>query len=205
MKTSATSDGYGEPRTRNIPAPYLAQTIWEMDVQNADTAFVPVLFWKDRHVVTYIIERDADVEADIEVMRMEAAGFLERLKRDDPPPIDWSPATARALKAIHPDIEMGSAQIPLGMAKRYRRALIGKELAKHRLGQVQNEIRNRMGGAKYAIVKDKQGVEHRVLSRTQSHRDVIDSGRLRQAEPKIAKEYTKSIPIDSLYPGSWAK
>jgi putative phage-type endonuclease len=205
IKTSATMDEWGEPRTRSIPAPYLAQTIWEMDVQGADTAWVPVLFWKDRHVVTYIIERDEDIEADIEVMRIEAAGFLDRLKRDDPPPIDWSPATARALKAIHPDIDDDrSVKIPLGMARRYRKARIAKAIAKQRLGQVENEIRGRMGSAKYAVV-DFGGKEHRVMSRTQFPKETIDVGRLRQTRPEIAKEYTRTTTVDQIYPGSWVK
>jgi putative phage-type endonuclease len=204
IKTSATYDEWGEPGTRNIPAPYLAQTIWEMDVQDAQTAFVPVLFWATRHVVTYVIERDNDIEADIDVMRVEAAGFLDRLRRDDPPPIDWSPATTRALKAIHPDIADTSVSIPLGLARRYRRARLAKAAAKQRLGQVENEIRGRMGGAKYAVVKS-MGAEHRVLSRSQFPRDTIDVNRLRQVHPKIAKEMTQTATVDTIHPGSWAK
>jgi putative phage-type endonuclease len=204
IKTSATTDEWGEPGSRDMPAHYLAQVIWEMDVADSETAWVPVMFPPHR-VVTYIVRRDADVQQDIELMREKAQEFRERLQRDDPPPIDWTEATARALKAIHPDIREGSVRIPIGLAKKYRRARISRETSKRRLKLIENQIRGRMINAAYAVAVDAQGVEHKVLTRRQYSRETINSGLLRQAHPDIAKEVTRSVIVDALYPGGGYK
>jgi putative phage-type endonuclease len=204
IKTSATRDGYGDPRSPDIPVHYRAQVLQEMDVAGADTAYVPVLFMAEWKIVTYVIERDGDAQADIDYMREAAEEFLDRVARDDPPPIDWTPATTRALKTLHPGFEEQSVRIPKNLALRYRRAQEAMEVAKHRLGQASNEVLARMGDCRWAVVTD-GGTEYKVVTRSRYDRTTLSSEYIRDRHPDVAKAAEKKTPVDMLRAGPWAK
>lgn len=206
IKTWATRDGWGEERTADIPVHIRAQCLYEMDVRGADTVWVPVLFMQDWVVATYIIERTDAVNEDIAIMRHEAAAFLDRLDRDDPPPVDWLPATTDALKTLHPVLITGPPAVPnKKLANRYKAALRAKERATQRLELAKNEMRASMGAAAYAALIDKDGKEHKVCGRSQYEMETIDSKLLRKRYPAIAKEVTRKTPIDKLVAGGWTK
>jgi putative phage-type endonuclease len=203
IKSSATEEGWGEPGTGQIPVHYRAQCLQEMDVADAHAVWVPVLF-PPHKVVTYVILRTQDVEEDIQLLREAGEEFIMRLMNDDPPPIDWTSATAAALRTLHPVKPSTTAEIPKFLAKRYRRAQLAKSVSKQRLKQVENEIRGRIGGADRAVVKV-AGRDMTVLTRRVSHPERVDIGLLRQQRPEIAKEFTKTGTVDALYPGKYAK
>jgi putative phage-type endonuclease len=207
IKTSATKEGYGEQGTPDIPVHYRAQALYELDVAEAGTVLVPVLFMQEWKVVTYVIERNADVDADLAFMRKRAEEFLDRIASDDPPPIDWTASTAKALKTLHPQPREDLTYVAgKGMRERYRAARMALAKAEKRMGQASNELLAAMGDAKYAVFTDPEtGREVKVATRVQYSRHDIDRKALRAKKPQIAKQFETETPVDFLTPGGWAR
>lgn len=202
IKTSATREGWGEPYTDVIPVQYRAQALWEMDVQNADRIWVPCLFMQQWECFTYILERNDQAQADIEYMRAEAELFLDRLARNDPPEVDWKPATTKALARLYSGALEADIPITRKLARRYLSAHAAKERAEQRLGKAANEIRQAIGNGRAAVVEE-DGVIRTVASRRRSSPKRIDVKRLRRERPDIAREFEVESPVDALYPGIW--
>lgn len=204
IKTAISRDGWGDAYTADIPAHYRAQVMWEMDVQQAETAFVPCLFLPTWELVTYQIDRTPEVEEDLDFMRYEAQRFLDRLERDDPPEVDWTPATTDALKHLYqwmdPELDI---PVTKKLARRYAAARRGKEQAEERLGKVANEIRQAIGPGRRAVITDADGRTRTVATRSRYDQGRIDVTRLRRERPDIAKEYETNSTVDKLSPGKW--
>src|SRR5215469_3051978 len=203
-KTSINSEGWGEPGSPDVPVHYRAQTLYEMDVRGASTGFVPVLFMTDWKFATYVIEMDEDSRADVEVMRAEAEAFMRRLEDDDPPPVDWTPATTRALKSLHTDAPEGEVRINAELAKRYRAARRANTRSERRLALAVNEILATAGGAR-TITAHTGGRDVKVATRTKFPRGFIDAAVLREEHFDIAKVVTRHTNVTALYLGKWVK
>lgn len=212
IKTSALTprysdpgpDEWGEPGTDQIPAPYRAQCLAEMDTWGAELVIVPVLFMLSWKVEVYYLKRDRDAEGDIRLIREECEAFMQRIADQDPPPVDWTPATARALRTINPIVPGTRARIPRELADRYKAARLARDRADQRLGLAVNQMMERSEGAAsfYAVV---DGQEVPVATRRKFTRHGIDGEKLRREHPAIAKDCEKVSPVDSLWAGSWAK
>lgn len=205
IKTSATKEGYGEPGTASIPVHYRAQALWELDIADARTVLVPVLFMQEWQVKTYIIDRDDDVEADLKFMRAEAEMFLDRVVNREPPPIDWMPATTAALKTLHSPVEEVTVVLDRELADRYREARRATKAAEIQMGLATNLVMAAMGKAKYGVTVDDNGREAKVATRAQFPRTDLDQKGLRAQRPDVAKEFERTRPQDSLFPGTWSK
>lgn len=160
-KTAASYDGWGDDGSDVIPVHYLCQVLWQMDVMGVQTGYVACLFLHSRKLRVYELTMDAAAYADLKIMRDTAQCFLDDLRDSNPPPVDWMPATTQALKHLHPDLEDREQVIPARMARAYR-AACGRhksaEMAKRRL---ENQIRERLGDARYATTRDGQRVARR--------------------------------------------
>jgi hypothetical protein len=152
----------------------------------------------------YEIYRDAAAELDIKRLRDAGLEFIDRLGHDDPPPIDWTPSTARAIRSLYPDISDQEVRVSAKLARRYRKAQAQADRAKMALALASNELMAAMGEGKYAVAKI-DGQQVRIATRTQYPRKSIDSKSLRAKLPKTADRFTKTTPVDALYPGTWAK
>lgn len=208
IKTSATYEGWGEPGTDEIPVQYRAQCLWEMDVYEADEVIVPCLFVHDWKLRNYRVVRNRDAQADILCMRAAGEEFMERLAVNDPPEVDWRPATTKALKTLHSGEPVGTAVIPVHLARRYSKARRSKSLADRRLAQATNEILALAGDARYIVTGPQahpRDRDQKVATRTRSPRRSTDAELLRKKYPAIAKEVERSTDVTVLYPGSWAK
>lgn len=208
IKTSATFEGWGEPGTHVIPPEYRPQGLWEMDVWDADEIIVPCLFMGPWKVRVYRIVRDAAADRFIRYMREAAQEFLQRIADDDPPPIDWTPATTRALRAIYKDEPEGETEISAALAKRYRQARRAVRKAERQMGQVTNEILAEAGDAKVIRFKDHAGSPNRgkkIATRLKYKRHGVNADMLREQFPDIAKMVETETEVQTLYPGSWAQ
>ena len=194
---------WGEPYTSQIPIQYRAQVLWEMDVQEAERAWVPCLFMQEWKVVTYLVERDGDAERDMEFMRAAAEEFRRRLRDNDPPDVDFTPATTEALKAVYkymdPDLDV---PVTRKLARRYLSARKAVEREERRRDQALNELRRAIGPGRRAVIED-AGRTHTVVTRSQYPAEYIDVKRLRREQPDIARQYTKKVPVDKMIPGRW--
>jgi predicted phage-related endonuclease len=131
VKTAARADEWGTPGTDEIPVHYLTQVYWQLAMTRAaERAYVAVLKGPGLELAEYVVERDAEIEADL-IDRCRA--FYESLSADDPPPLDSSVATIETLRALHPDIDRGqSVSVSPEIAREYAAAVEGAKRAAER-------------------------------------------------------------------------
>jgi putative phage-type endonuclease len=194
---------WGEPGTAEIPAYIAAQAYWQMAVWGGDTVYVPMKNMGTWKTELYVVHRTSEVQDDIEFIVSRAAKFLDRIERDDPPPIDWTPETARALRTLHP-LEGGTAyQCTLAEAKRLKAAKQRAEAAKQRYRLLQNKLAAKAAGAQKIVIPDpeRDGETVTVMARRQYGAKTFEKARLQQENPDLAARYTKTSPVDAWWPG----
>ena len=150
-KTAARDDGWGIAGTGDIPEGYAAQVQWQMGCSGAQVAYVPMLGPR-------LEFREYRVEFDDELfawLTYEARAFWESLLRDTPPDLDTSTATLSCLKRMHPDIDAGErAVITKRDARAYAAARAACDRAEKRRRAAEIPIRDAMGRAQYAALRD---------------------------------------------------
>lgn len=144
-KTDAGYDGWGDDGSDEIPVHYRCQVLWQMDVMGVSAGFVACLFLQSRQLRVYEITMDADAKHDLDVMHINAEWFRGRLAAQEPPDVDWRPATTDALKKLHPSLEDQEAIVPATLGSRYRAACKSLDKAKKRKALTENLIRARLG------------------------------------------------------------
>lgn len=203
LKTDATGDGYN-PAAGVVPLHYYAQGLWQMDVWQARQVTFPVLLIMPWRLIWVTIYRTEEAEADLEVMRHQAVIMLDRVANEDPPDIDWKPATSRALRFVSSDLEPVSVRVPASLARRRAAVLAAKQRVKERAGLVDNELLARMGTAKWAHAIDPAtGEKVRVVSRSQYDHTSYDAEALRNDWPAAAAATERKTPVDKFSGGSW--
>lgn len=184
------SDDWGEPGSATIPVHYRVQVLIEMAVGDYSVAWVPVMD-NNHKVITYEVPRDAEAEADIAYLISAGEEFLDRLATGRVPEVDWTPATAKALKRLHPVLEDREVEIPITLARRYKRALAAEKAAAQRKALAVNQIMARMAGAKYAVVAGLTGPKGQPVKL--ATRSMYD-----QAETIV-----RAHPVDKITPSRW--
>lgn len=101
-KFAPYGEGWGEPGTDEIPAPYLLQTRWYSNVFGDLPVYVAALVGGSFN--EWRVEQDAD---DIAVMLREGRAFLDSVESGERPDIDDHEETYRAVRELHPDIDPG--------------------------------------------------------------------------------------------------
>ena len=185
-------DGWGDDGTDDIPADYMAQALWQCDVMGVDECWVAAY---TRHEMRcYTIRATAEgADVDLELMRKLA---LEFLTSDEPPPLDSHPATLRAVKQLHPDVEDREELIPDWVGVDYRAACADLKRAEERKRQAEVVLRERLGNARYGV----DDIGQRIVTRTVYETRRIDGKRLRADHPDLAAQYTTTSTVDKLIP-----
>lgn len=201
---------WGEPGSDHIPVWYRAQVLYEMDVWGAGRAYVPCLFMNEWQMAVYRIERDNQAERDIKLLREAAEGFLQRIAEGNPPPIDWTASTTRAIRSRHKAEPAGVHVISPALGRRYRAARRAMAKASQALGQATNEILAEAGDAKYIELPGSERVSPedrgvKVATRVRYKRHSTDLKALAERYPRIAKRLERETDVETLYPGTWAK
>jgi YqaJ-like viral recombinase domain len=197
---------WGEPGTAQVPDHILAQAYWQMAVWDADVLILPAKFMLSWDTVIYMITRTAKAEADIQWMIGRGEEFLDRLARSDPPPVDWTEDTYKALKTLHPMRPDVTAEIGPGLARRYQRAWQRLEREEQRYGLVRNLVAAQMGDANRAVHTDADGVTHTVMTRSTGTEKRVSVKLVRARYPQIAAECEVESDTDKLIPGrSWVR
>jgi putative phage-type endonuclease len=219
IKTSIANDfaegsyRWGEPYTDEVPVHYKAQAYWQMAIWGSDRILLPVQFMLPWKTVLYVINRTPDAEQDIAFMVREAAKFLDRLDSNEPPPIDWTPASTQALLTLNPLQEGAVYRATKRDATRLRAAYQRFKATERRYNQLRNELAAKAGGAERIVVpdpvkhdKDGNPVDVNVLYRSAYSMTTIDDGRFRTEEPDVAKRFERVTEVDSWRPGQrWMK
>jgi len=199
---------WGEEYTDQVPVWYKAQTLWQMQIWGADRVFVPVKFMGSWKTSLYIVNRTDEAQADIEFMVKMAAEFMDRLDRNDPPDLDWYPATMDALKFLNPLQEGTAYRATLTEAKQLRAAYLRMKAAEERYRLLQNRLAAKAGGAQKIVVPDPErtdGDGHpkdvAVMSRSRYEHPSYDLDRLRAEHPVVASQLERKTPVDKWSPG----
>lgn len=164
-KTAASYDGWGPDGSDEIPVHYRCQVLWQCDVTGVDSWFLACLFTHSRALRIYEGVIGSQAEADLEVMRGAAREFLDRIRWDNPPDVDWRPQTSAALKHLHPSLEDRDAIIPRALARQYKAACRAYKAAEQRKKAAENRIRDRIGPASRARTDDQHGPGEVIASR----------------------------------------
>lgn len=145
-KFSMFGDGWGEPRTDEIPVHIRAQALWYCDVLGLDRADLAVLVGGcdyREYVVTY----DA---AEAEQLRDAAVEFLATIARNERPDIDEHSATYQAIKEMHPDIDPVDVDLDDVIARRFILAKAAEKQAKATAQHACSLVADAMGNAQKA-------------------------------------------------------
>jgi putative phage-type endonuclease len=156
-KIDGGSDEWGDDGSDEIPVHYRCQVLWQMDVMGVGTAFVACLLWNRRQVRVYELAMDDAARADLKLMREEARCFLDRIDLQDPPDVDWRPATATALKHLHPSVEDRDVPISTQLATRYMAACRNLKTAEQKKARYENQIREQIGDGRRAVDPGRRG------------------------------------------------
>jgi putative phage-type endonuclease len=197
FKTASDMSEWGEPGTDEIPVHYRAQVLWQMDVMGVSRAYVAVLDIPRWEVREYVIEHEDEqthdelgylgcpVCVDQHMMREAALEFLGRIERQEPPDVDWRPATAYALKQLHPSVEEIDAVIPRRLAVNYRAASRNFKHWEERKKLYEARIREAIGPAHRALTVDGQVIARRdVYEVSESVRRAYTVDKLVPVKPK---------------------
>jgi putative phage-type endonuclease len=199
-KTASDMSDWGEQGTDEIPVHYRCQVLWQMGVLGISRAYVAVLDVPRWEVREYVIEHDPRCETTSELadcaactdqymMRAEGEAFLKRLETGDTPDVDWRPATAYALKQLHPSVEDIDATIPYRLAVNYRAASRNVKHWEERKKLYEARIREAIGPAHRALTVDGQVIARRdVYEVRESVRRACTVDKLVPVKPKKAKD-----------------
>jgi putative phage-type endonuclease len=182
-KTDGGFDGWGEDGSDEVPVHYRCQLLWQMDVMGVGTGYLPCLFMNRRQLRVYELQMDSQAKQDLELMRAEAQNFLWRIADNDPPGVDWRPATTGALKHLHPDVQDVDVPISSQLAGRYMAACRNLKAAERKRDKYANQIRAVLGSCHRAFDPGRNG---QVIAR----RDVYD----------VKPYQVKGFHVDKLVP-----
>ncbi len=200
IKTTHSWDGWGEPGTDQIPVYYRAQVQQEMAVMGAARCSVPVLAGGNSYR-EYFVDYD---QADVDAIVTAGAAFMARLAGDDPPDIDGSAATTKAIKALHPDLIDEPVTVPLDLADQYsvRKALLDD--AKAAYDEVSNRMLAAVGNYRYGVADGRKVAIRQVYDTTR-----LDTRRLKAEQPdmyaELIAEYGNTTTISKITPPKESK
>jgi putative phage-type endonuclease len=168
-KTSASYDGWGDDGSDVIPVAYRCQVLWQLDVLQVSTAYVPTLFLHSRQVRVYELTMDADAEHDLKLMRDTAQCFLDDIRDRKAPEVDWRPQTSAALKRLYPGLEDREVIISRTLIGQYRGACSALRKAEQRKKLAENRIRARLGNGRRVVAPDGEAVATRQVYDVKEH------------------------------------
>jgi predicted phage-related endonuclease len=160
-KTAATlGGGWGEEGSDEVPVHYRAQVLQECDVIGVGTAFLALWLTQGFRLLVYEITIGDDELADMKLMREAGVAFRARVDNRQPPDVDSLPATTRALRTLHPDVEEAQALIGPRLARQWQAACRDVKMAEDRKRLAENRLRDKMGTARRAVMfRDRAAVE----------------------------------------------
>lgn len=145
-KSTADMTGWGEQGTDEIPVYYRCQVMWQMDtlgLQRCHIAMIgPSLVFAE-----YVVDYDPD---EATILRDAATAFLADVAAERRPALDDSTATYQVLRALHPDIDGSSVDVPDELARTYLQAVTDAKAAQAAKQAATSRLLDRMGDARDA-------------------------------------------------------
>lgn len=165
---------------------YYVQCQHYMAVMGFDRMYLAVLVL-NRGFYDFVIERD---DTDIAELAAQEGEFWRRIENEDPPPIDGSEPTQKALRALYPEAENDLAiELPCeagGELERLRQMQDAIKELKAECDAIKNQIMGQMGEAAFAVTP-----KHTCSWVVRRHK-TLDASQLKADHPELYKKYTKT-------------
>jgi hypothetical protein len=192
--TAATS--WGDAPHGDIPPAILAQCVWQGDIARRAVVILAALNWATGELRFYLIDMaDAEVQADLEVMRGEGLAFRERIKSLRPPRASWHPSSRDALVRVYAGAIPEAVQLPDELRDELQATKRGLVAAQHAYDQAANDVRAQLRTATHAL--DSAG--HVFAQRSVYTPRRLSHDLVRQRDPELAAACTTDgSPIDKL-------
>ena len=148
-KTANNAWEWGAEGTDEIPPYYYDQVIWQLGVTGLTTCHVAVLL-SSLTFREYEVAFNADYFAE---MVTEATEFMRQVRAGEKPsidPLDGHMDTYRAVRYLHPDIEIETVEVPQSLAMQVQCAVIDKERNDKEMNALKSQLTELMGTAKDA-------------------------------------------------------
>jgi putative phage-type endonuclease len=165
-----------------IPAYYQCQAQWQMYVAGLERVWFAV--WIGRGLRIFELTRDDD---DIEFITTRAREWWDRyVIGGDEPPVDSSDATTRALAAVYPTEEPGTAtDLDGDLIDRWRAAKADEKAATETAKALANEVRAALGDTEVGTVAGTPVVTWKAQTKRG-----LDLDGIRANHPRIAAKYS---------------
>jgi putative phage-type endonuclease len=154
-KSAANPWEWGEEGTDEIPPYYYDQGIWQAGVLGVQTVHVGAIF-SGFQFKQYQIQFDLE---KFQSMLDTAHTFRETVIAGEKPsidPLDGHLDTYRAVRYLHPDIELTETEVTHDLAIRAQRAKHAEDAAKTEMTAVKSQLIDVMGTAKDAVFEGKK-------------------------------------------------
>ena len=149
-KSAANPWEWGEEGTDEIPPYYYDQAQWQAGVLGLDTVRVAALM-SGLQFKEYVVHFDSAYFARL---LGEGREFMKSLWAGEKPTIDGLEGhaeTYRAIRYLHPDIDLEEVEVPFRLALAAQDAVLDKESLERRTELLKIQFTDLMGTAKYAV------------------------------------------------------
>lgn len=143
-----------------LPPRVRAQVLWQMDTLGVAVGHVGVLFLPSGEFESRVIEHRAGLDtppgcptcSDVAYMRAQGELFWSRVRQERPPFPDGSPATLRAVKALHAGVCAGQVEVSPDAWSIYEKEREAVALSKAGLRAAEAALRIELGDAETGTV-----------------------------------------------------
>ncbi|MFC6581780.1 YqaJ viral recombinase family protein [Planomonospora parontospora] len=141
-KSARHRSEWGEPGSDEIPPAYWVQVQWYMHLFGLPVWYVAMI-GSGLDFATYVVEYNETAALS---MVAQAEEFRTSMVWDIPPPLDHHPATYRAVRKAHPEIEHGTkVTVSTKTGVRYVKAVLASTAADKELTAAKGRARRRDG------------------------------------------------------------
>lgn len=150
IKTSTSSDGWGEPGTDQIPAHYYDQVQWQMLCTGIEVTHVARLGSGLRYD-EYLIKANSEWQGELLRAADRLRASLDAGERPDLEDAEHT-ATYEAVRELHPEIDGSSIELPADLVRAYYEAVEAKKAAEVAERAAKARVLDVMGYAKTGTV-----------------------------------------------------
>ena len=180
-------------RWERVPVQYEAQVQWQLEVRQLPRAWVACLHGGQR-LTLWLVERDEQVGKRL--LAVADRFWTRHVLTGFPPPLDGMASTTDAITrryaASVPELVADMAPVAGQLARLREIDAIAAALKAER-GVLANQVRAHLGAAEAGVLDGEAVVTWRPHTRRS-----IDTDRLRDEQPKIAEQYTRTSPVRPL-------
>jgi putative phage-type endonuclease len=145
-KTSRYGDDYGKEGTDEVPVHVRCQALWYLDTFDLEVCHIALLV-AGQDYKEYVVHHDP---TDVALMHAKAERFMASLENAERPDIDGHIETYRAVRELHPEIDMRDVDVAPSTARQFCTTKVAQAVAEAAHMQAKSTLLDEMGDAKRA-------------------------------------------------------